>query len=275
MRNILAIAKKEITVYLTTPWAWVIFTFVSFASSFFFIGMLVQFKQAHERIRTLDGGWEQVDSDFQFLRNLTDGVVMPLFQTMVLVLLFVVPFLSARLFAEERRQKTFELLMTAPITTTEIVIGKYLGGLAIVTATISVTLVYPVVLSIFGSSFSATTSEKAPTLEWPTVLLGLGALVLWGAALLAIGTFISSLTESVIVAGLVTLVLSLVWLIIKVVAPGADEPWRGVLDYLSVDSQLRNSLRGVLELKPLVFFSSVIATFLVLTHRSVESKRWV
>ncbi len=275
MRNILAIAKKEITVYLTTPWAWVIFTFVSFASSFFFIGMLVQFKQAHERIRTLDGGWEQVDSDFQFLRNLTDGVVMPLFQTMVLVLLFVVPFLSARLFAEERRQKTFELLMTAPITTTEIVIGKYLGGLAIVTATISVTLVYPVVLSIFGSSFSATTSEKAPTLEWPTVLLGLGALVLWGAALLAIGTFISSLTESVIVAGLVTLVLSLVWLIIKVVAPGADEPWRGVLDHLSVDSQLRNSLRGVLELKPLVFFSSVIATFLVLTHRSVESKRWV
>jgi ABC-2 type transport system permease protein len=275
MRNILAIAKKEITVYLTTPWAWVIFTFVSFASSFFFIGMLVQFKQAHERIRSLDGGWEQVDSDFQFLRNLTDGVVMPLFQTMVLVLLFVVPFLSARLFAEERRQKTFELLMTAPITTTEIVIGKYLGGLAIVTATISVTLVYPVVLSIFGSSFSATTSEKAPTLEWPTVMLGLGALVLWGAALLAIGTFISSLTESVIVAGLVTLVLSLVWLIIKVVAPGADEPWRGVLDYLSVDSQLRNSLRGVLELKPLVFFSSVIATFLVLTHRSVESKRWV
>ena len=72
MRNIIAIAKKEMTVYLTTPWAWIVFTFVSFVSSFFFIGLLVQFKQAHEDIR-LQGGWDQVSPDAQFLRNLTDG----------------------------------------------------------------------------------------------------------------------------------------------------------------------------------------------------------
>lgn len=275
MRNILAIAKKEMTVYLTTPWAWIVFTFVSFVSSFFFIGLLVQFKQAHEQIRLLQGGWDQVGPDAQFLRNLTDGVVMPLYSTMLVVLLFVVPFLSARLFAEERRQKTFELLMTSPVTSTEIVLGKYLGGLVIIGATVAVTLVYPLVLAMFGSSFSATTSEKTATLEWVTVLLGFGALVLFGATILSIGTFVSSLTESVIVAGLITFAVCLVWMIVKIVAPNADEPWRSVLDHLAFDVQLRNPLRGVFDLKPLVFFSSVIATFLVLTHRSVESRRWV
>ncbi|MDP3502944.1 MAG: ABC transporter permease [Myxococcales bacterium] len=274
MRNIIAIAKKEMTVYLTTPWAWIVFTFVSFVSSFFFVGLLVQFKQAHEDIR-LQGGWEQVSPDAQFLRNLTDGVVMPLFSTMLVVLLFVVPFLSARLFAEERRQKTFELLMTSPVTSAEIVLGKYLGGLVIIGATVGVTMVYPLVLAMFGSSFSATTSEKTATLEWVTVLLGFGALVVWGATILSIGTFISSLTESVIVAGLITFAICLVWMVLKIVAPNAEEPWRSVLDHLAFDAQLRNPLRGVLDLKPIVFFSSVIATFLVLTHRSVESRRWV
>lgn len=275
MRNVFAIAKKEMTVYLTTPWAWIVFTFVSFVSSFFFIGLLVQFKQAHEQIRLMDGGWDQVGPEAQFLRNLTDGVVMPLYSTMLVVLLFVVPFLSARLFAEERRQKTFELLMTTPVTSTEIVLGKYLGGLVIIGATVAVTLVYPLVLAMFGSSFSSTTSERTSTLEWVTVLLGFGALVLWGATILAIGTFVSSLTESVIVAGLITFAICLVWMVVKIIAPNADEPWRSVLDHLAFDAQLRNPLRGVLDLKPLVFFSSVIATFLVLTHRSVESRRWV
>ncbi|MBM4780974.1 MAG: ABC transporter permease subunit [Archangiaceae bacterium] len=275
MRNIIAIAKKELTVYLTTPWAWIVFTVVSFVSSLFFIAYLIQFKDAHEQIRTMDGGWEQIGPDAQYLRNLTDGVVMPLFSTMLVVLLFVVPFLSARIFAEERRQKTLELLMTAPLTSFEIVLGKYLGGLCIVIATISTTLVYPVLLTAFGSSFSATTAEKTMTLEWPVVLLGFLALVLWGAAIHSIGTFISSLTESVIIAGLVTLCVSLVWLVIKLAAPNAAGILRDVLDYVSFEYQLRNLLRGVLDLQPLVFFASLILVFLLATHRAVESRRWV
>lgn len=275
MRNVIAIAKKELTVYLTTPWAWVVFTAVSFVSSGFFIALMERFKEIHDKVRLTQGGWEEVPPDFQSLRNLTGGVVMPLFSTMLVVVLFIVPFLSARIFAEERRQKTFELLMTSPVTSTEIVLGKYLGGLAIVVATVGVTIIYPLVLTAFGSSFSATTSERTSTLEWPTVLLGFGALVLWGATVLAIGTFISSLTESVIVAGLITFAFCLLWMLIQALTPNAGEPARGVLEYLSFEAQLRNPLRGVLDLKPLVFFSSVIAAFLVLTHRSVESRRWV
>ncbi len=275
MRNVIAIAKKEMTVYLTTPWAWVVFTAVSFVSSGFFIALMERFKDIHDKVRLSQGGWDEVPADFQSLRNLTDGVVMPLFSTMLVVVLFIVPFLSARIFAEERRQKTFELLMTSPVTSTEIVLGKYLGSLAIVAATVGVTIVYPLVLTMFGSSFSATTSERTSTLEWPAVLLGFGALVLWGATVLAIGTFVSSLTESVIVAGLITFAICLLWMLIQALAPGAGEPVRGVLEYLSFEAQLRNPLRGVFDLKPLVFFLSVISAFLVLTHRSVESRRWV
>ncbi len=274
MRTILAIAKKELTVYLTTPMAWVVFTFVSFLTSWFFIGLLMGFKEVHERMRMMQAGWDQVPPDYQAFRNLTEGVIVNLWSTMLVVTLFVAPFLSMRLFAEERRQKTFELLMTTPIRSIEIVLGKYLGAIGIIGATIGVTIVYPLILSVVGASWNPTTNEAQHTLEWPVILLGYGALLLFGATCMAIGMFISSLTESQMVAAIVALVISLVWMLIRIVAPNAEEPGRSILAYLSFDSQLQNMMKGVLELKPLVFFSSVIAVFLLLTHRSVEARRW-
>ncbi len=116
--------------------------------------------------------------------------------------------------------------------------------------------------------------EAKSPLEWSTVLLGYGALLLFGATCMAIGMFISSLTESQMVAAIVALVVSLVWMLVRIIAPNADEPVRSILAYLSFDSQLQNMMKGVLELKPLVFFSSVILVFLLLTHRSVEARRW-
>ncbi len=274
MRNILAIAKKELTVYLTTPMAWVVFTFVSFLTSWFFIGLLMGFKEVHELMRERQVSWGQVPADYQAFRNLTEGVIVNLWGTMLVVTLFVSPFLSMRLFAEERRQKTFELLMTTPVRSIEIVLGKYLGAVGIVAATIGVTIIYPIILSIFGASWNPATMEAKPTLEWSTVLLGYGALILFGSTCMAIGMFISSLTDSQMVAAIVALVISLVWMLVRIIAPNAEEPVRSILAYLSFDSQLQNMLRGVLELKPIVFFSSVILVFILLTHRSVEARRW-
>jgi ABC-2 type transport system permease protein len=275
MRQVIAIARKELTTYLTTPWAYVVFTFFTFVASAFFMGSLRDFKRAHDEIRAMPGGWNQVDPGLHYLRNLTDGVVSPLFSTMLIVLLLIIPVLAARLFAEERRQKTFELLMTAPITSSHIVLGKYLGGFILVLMTMSLLLMYPLVLTLFGTSFSATTSEKTATLDWATIGLAFFGLVLWGAALLAIGAFVSSLTESVIVAIIVTFSVSLLLLIVRILAPSAEGTLRNVLEYISFESQLRNLMRGVFELRPLVFFFSVILVFLVATHRSIESRRWV
>jgi ABC-2 type transport system permease protein len=226
------------------------------------------FKQVQEVARQVPGGWSQLPSDYQAFRNLTDGVVLSLFQAILVVTLFAAPFLSMRLIAEERRQKTFELLMTTPTRAVDIVLGKYLGAVGIVVATLSVTLVYPVILSLVGSS------ESGTALEWSTVLLGYFALLLWGATCMAIGLFISSLTESQMVAAVVTFAVALVWMLIRAIAPNADEPTRSILLYLSFDMQLQNLMKGVLDLKPILFFVSVISFFLLLTHRSIEARRW-
>lgn len=268
MRTTFAIMKKELVSYLTTPWAWVVFTVTSFLSSLFFIRLLMTFKEIHDDVLASPNGWADVPPTFHIYRNLTDGVVVSLWQTMLVVTLFVTPFLSMRLFAEERSNKTFELLMTAPIRPVEIVLGKYLGALGIVGCTIGVTIIFPIILAIVGSS------QSGNALEWRTVLMGYGALLLWGATVMAIGMFISSMTESQMVAALVSFAVALAWMLLSMLTSGAEEPFRSVLNYLSFDQQLSSLIKGVLDLKPLVFFGSVIALFLLFTHRSIEAQRW-
>src|SRR5687768_6899029 len=121
MRNALAIARKELTIYFTTPWAYLVFTAMLFITSFFFITLLQGLKQVQEMAR--QAGWNRLPQEMHNFKNLTDGVVIQLWSVIQIVTLFVAPCLSMRLFAEEKRQKTFELLMTAPVKPHEIVIG--------------------------------------------------------------------------------------------------------------------------------------------------------
>lgn len=268
MRTTWAIAKKELTVYLTTPLAWVAFTAMAFLSSLFFVALLLSFKQVHDTARSVPGGWSQLPPEYQAFRNLTDGVVVNLWAAVLVVTLFIAPFLSMRLFAEERRQKTLELLLTTPTRSIEVVLGKYLGGLGIIGCTLGVTLVFPVILAFIGQG------ESGSSLEWGTVLLGYTGMLLWGAANMAIGMFVSSLTESQMVSALVSFAIALGWMLLRSLAPDAEEPVRSILSYLSFDAQLQNLLKGVLDLKPLVFFSSIIVSFILLTQRSIEAQRW-
>ncbi|MBN1208119.1 MAG: ABC transporter permease subunit [Myxococcaceae bacterium] len=266
MRTALAIARKELSIYFTTPWAYAVFTAMVAISSFFFMGLVQAFQQTQAWARSV--GWNQLPPDMAAYRNLTDGVVVQLWGIILIITLFVAPFLSMRLFAEEKRNKTFELLMTTPVRPIELVLGKYLGGLGIISATLGLTLVFPLILSAFGAS------ESGTVLEWPTVLLGYGGVLLWGATCMAVGMFISSLTESQMVAALLTFVVMLPWMLLRGLAQGVEEPLRSIIGYLSFDTQLQNLLRGVLDLKALVFFLSVILFSLLLTHRTVEAQRW-
>ncbi len=218
-------------------------------------------------VRGTQYGWAAAPPDYQAYRNLTDGVVVNLWSTVLVITLFISPFLSMRLFAEEKKNKTFELLMTTPVRPFEIVAGKYLGALIIMGLTLGLTIIYPIILSIFGSS------ESGSAVEWSTVLLGYVGLLLWGATTMAIGMFISSLTESQLVAAFVTFAVALAWVVFGGFAHSAGE-WKPVLEYLTFDGQLSNLIKGVLDLKPFVFFGSVIALCLLLTHRSIEAQRW-
>ncbi len=268
MRTIFAILKKELTSHLTTLWAWVVFTVMALLISIFFVQSIGMFREVQDAARSDPGGWSALPADLQMYRNLTDGVILPLWNAVLLVTLFVAPFLSMRLFAEERSKKTMELLLTVPIRPIEIVIGKYLGGLFIFVCTLSITLVFPIILSVIGNS------ESGSALEWRTVGLGYAAMLLWGATLVAIGMFVSSMTESQMVAAFVTFAIGLGWMLLPAMGSKLGEPLRSALDYLAVDRQLQYLVKGVLDLKPIVFFSSVIALFVLLTHRSVEAQRW-
>ncbi|MEW5740932.1 MAG: ABC transporter permease [Myxococcota bacterium] len=266
MSNTITIAKKELSVYLATPMAWIVFTGMSFISSLAFLVALVDFKRVQDLARQY--GWQALPPDMQTYRNLTDGVVVGLFGFVLIITLFATPFLSMRLIAEERRQKTFELLMTTPTRGIDIVLGKYLGALAAIVLTLSVTLVYPLILSLVGSS------ESGSAVEWSTVGLAYLALTLFGATCMAVGVFVSSLTDSQIVAGVITMAILLVWWFAPGLLIGLDEPIRSIALYLSFNNQVTNLMKGVLDLKPIVYFLSIIALFLLLTHRSVEARRW-
>lgn len=266
MRTALAIARKELSIYFTTPWAYAVFTAMMALSSFFFIDILQKFKEVHDMARLMT--WEQMPPDYDAYRNLTDGVVVQLWGTILIITLFVAPFLSMRLFAEEKRNKTFELLMTVPVRPIEIVLGKYLGGLGIISATLGLTILFPVLLSVLGRS------ESGTALEWSTVLLGYGGLLLWGATCMAVGMFISALTESQMLAAFLTFAVLLPWMLLSSVASSSEEPLRSVLGYLSFDTQLQTLLKGMVDVQSLVFFASVIIFSLLLTHRTVEAQRW-
>jgi ABC-2 type transport system permease protein len=263
MRTALAIARKELSIYFTTPWAYAVFTAMLAISSFFFVSMLYEFQRAQEMARMF--GWDSTRAEF---RNLTDGVMVPFWSTVMIITLFVAPFLSMRLFAEEKRNKTFELLMTAPVRPLDIVLGKYLGGLGVISATLGLTILFPLMLTFLGQS------DSGSALEWKTVLLGYGGLLLWGATCMAIGMFISALTESQMVAALLTFAVLLPWMLLGGLAQGVEEPMRSFIGYLAFDAQLQNLIKGVLDLKALVFFLSVILFSLLLTHRTVEAQRW-
>jgi ABC-2 type transport system permease protein len=266
MRNTLAVARKEFGLFFTTPWAWIALTAMLAVSAFFFVGLLAAFQQTQAAARQY--GWAALPPDQHVFRNLTDGVIVNLLSTVMVITLFVAPFLSMRLFAEERRQKTFELLMTAPVRPYEVVLGKYLGGTLILFATLAVTLIFPAVVSVYGSS------QSGSALEWSTVLLGYGALFLFGATCMAVGMFISSLTESQALAAMVSFVVLLPWWLLGGLAQRSEEPVRSILKHLSFDHQLAPLFAGALDLKALVFFASVILFALFLTHRRLEAFRW-
>src|SRR5215813_14674258 len=266
MRNALAVAKKELSIYFSTPWAYVVSMAMILVSSFFFLAMLDYFKQAQQIARAFT--WARLPPEYSMYKNLTDGVIVPLWGYVLIITLFVTPFLSMRLFAEEKRNRTFELLMTAPVRPWEIVLGKYLGGVGVVWATLGLTIVFPVTLSLFGAS------ESGTALEWSTVALGFAGVLLWGATCMAVGTFVSALTESQMLAAFLTFAILLPWMLLRGLAQSAEEPWRSIANHLSFSSQLSTLSRGVLDLKALVFFVSVILFSLLLTHRTVEAQRW-
>ena len=253
MNNILAIAHKELKGYFASPIAYIVLGFFALMFGYFYYSLVLYFNQQSMQMAGLGGGAAM---------NINDQLIRPVFLNMSVVLLFVLPMLTMRTYSEEKRSGTIELLLTAPLTDFQIIMGKFLGAMALYAAMLALTLIHIGTLFAFGNP------------EWRPILTGYLGMLLMGGCFVALGLLISSLTKNQVVAGMVTFAVFLMLWVVNWVAQFTGPTTQAVLNYLSITDHLDDFTRGIVDTKHLVYYMSFIAFGLFLTARSVDTERW-
>jgi len=251
MSNALAIARKELRAYFSSPIAYVVIGFFALMFGFFFYSLLLYFDRQSLQA---GGGGQTVNVNEQFLR--------PVFLNATVIFLFVLPLVTMRTYSEEKRSGTIELLLTAPLTDLQIIFGKFLGAMGLYAAMLAVTLIHVGLLFVFGNP------------EWRPVATTYLGLLLMGGCFISVGLLISSLTKNQIVAGMITFGVFLMLWVINWIASFMGPTTQQVLNYLSITDHLDDFTKGVLDTKHLVYYVSFITFGLFLTARSVDTERW-
>ncbi|HLW69460.1 MAG TPA: ABC transporter permease subunit [Candidatus Binataceae bacterium] len=256
MKNTLTIAGKELQSFFTQPVAYVVLTVFLLLGGWFFFSMLRQFDEMIQLVQMM-GQTANLDQ-----MNLNSRVIDPLLHDLSIVLVIVMPALTMRVFAEEKRTGTYELLLTAPIRTGEIVAGKFIAAAAFTLIMVALAWIFPAILMVFGNP------------EVGVMFAGYLALALLALSFVAVGIFTSSLTSNQIIAAISSFgILILLYVISWPAEAGVGVLW-AVLKYLSLPDHFSTMVRGVIDTSDLVFFLSTILLALFLTQRSVESARW-
>lgn len=253
MRNVWTVCRRELYSYFVSPIAWVLLAIFAFLSGAFTYIITASFVRA-----SMEG---QMTGQ-SFPMNVNEQVIRPLFSNVAVIGLFLVPLISMRLFAEEKRQGTIELLVTSPIHDLEIVLGKWLSAVIMYAALLLVLLLDYSFLFLYGQP------------DWKPVVTGFFGVLLFGACLLALGTFISTTTRNQIIAGAVGFALALLLWILDWTTSFGNTPTVQVMSYLSILSHLDSFARGVIDSKDVIYYLSMIFLGLFLTTRSLESLRW-
>lgn len=254
MSNIWSIAKRELQAYFTSPIAYALIAVFLVLAGFFFYSLLWWFNAQAMQMAQNPYYAQQV--------NINQMVYAPLFHNMSIILLLIIPLLTMRLLAEEKRVGTEELLYTSPVSVFQIILGKYLASLIVLATTLALTLVHAIFVFAYGNP------ELAP------ILCGYLGLFLLGAAFLAVGIFFSSLTDNQIVAAVLTFGALLMFWVLSWAAGSAGGFWREVLNYLSFFQHFDNLTRGILDTSDLAYYVSFAAFGLFLTHSVIQSRRW-
>lgn len=257
MRNILAIVEREMRAYFSSPIAYVVLTIFVFLSGLFFRSILSQVLQMGlvSQMQAQQFGPRPMDMPGMISRGFLS--------TMSVILLFIVPMLTMGLFSEEKKRGTIELLLTAPITDLQVVLGKFFAAGSFFVILLLTTWVPMGVLYLYG------TPASGPIL---TAYLGL---LLYGLSIVAIGLFISTLTENQIIAAVISFGAIMVLWLVDVVANNAESATsKALLTYLSILSHLDDFMKGVLSTSHIIFYVSLMLVGLFLTYRSIDSLRW-
>jgi ABC-2 type transport system permease protein len=253
MRNVMAIAGRELRSYFASPIAYVVIGFFALVFGWMYVGIMTWFVQQGTQMG-MGMGPQNLNVNQQMIR--------PLLLNMTVVFLFVLPLITMRTYSEEKRSGTMELLLTSPITDLEIILGKFFGALALYGVMLAVTVIHFGLLFWFGRP------------EWKPLLTAYLGLLLFGASFISIGLFISSLTKNQIVAGAATFAVFLLLWIIDWIGASFGPTAENVFKYLSMTGHLDDFIKGVIDTKHLVYYVSFIIFGLFLTARSVDTERW-
>ena len=255
MKNFYPLYKKELRTYFTSPIAYMMITVFSVLSGYLFYGMVKYHNMMSQYSNRRHQTWEKL--------SFSDGILKPMMDNISLILLFVVPLLTMRLFAEEKKSGTIELLFTYPLKDEEIIAGKFLASLTVLLSMFSITVTYPVMLSFFGE------------IEWGVVFSGYLGLLLLGMAFLSIGIMVSAMTENQIIAGAGSFgMLLFFWVIGMTKDTAGPGGINSFLNYLSLTEHFSNFSKGIISTVDLVFYLIFISFPLFMTYGILGSKKW-
>ena len=254
MRRLAALYRKELQYYFQSATAYVVIAVFVGLSGYFFFSIFryynyLSYQASREPYLAAN-------------LNLIDGVMRPLLGNVSVVLLFALPLLTMRLLAEEKRQGTFELLLTYPISDIEAIMGKYLAAVTVFGVMLAGTFIGPLLLFVYAKP------EPGP------IISGYLGLFLLGGTFLAMGTFFSSVTSSQVVAGAATFGLALFILIIGWAAPFVGPTFSKVLSQFSILEHFDSFSKGLIDSQDITYYLFLTAFFLFLTLRSLESTHW-
>ena len=252
MRNVLAMDGKELRGYFTSPIAYIVIgAFALLFGYFFYAGVAFFNRQSMQMAMGMGGNM-----------NINQMLITPVFINATVMMLFLLPAITMRTYAEEKRSGTIELLLTSPITDTEIILGKFLGAMGLYASMLAVTLIHVGLLFWFGNP------------EWKPIASAYLGLLLMGGCFISVGLLISSLTKNQIVAGVVTFAVFLMLWVINWIGVFVGPTAQAILSHLSITDHFDDFSRGVIDTKHLVYYVSFISLGLFLTAKSVDSERW-
>jgi ABC-2 type transport system permease protein len=251
--NILAIANKELRSYFASPIAYAVIGLFAFAFGYMFLLYLWGFMEQTA----------QMGASMGQAVNVNQMLIRPLIMQLGVLWLFLLPMVTMRTYSEEKRSGTIELLLTTPLTDTQIILGKFFGALGLYAAMLLATLPSFAVLFAYGNP------------DWAPVASTYLGLLLFGASFIAFGLWISSMTQNQIVAGAATFMLLLLLLLVGWMRDfTTDTRILGVISGLSIYEHLDDFTKGVIDTKHVVYYLSIITFGLFLTARSVDGERW-
>jgi ABC-2 type transport system permease protein len=253
MRNVFTICGKELKSYFTSPIAYLLMALFGLIMGYMFASATIFF--VNMGLRAQLGGQNQPMS-------VNDMVVAPVLGNASVIGLFLIPLISMRLFAEEKRTGTIELLMTSPVTDWQIILGKWLGAMVMYLCVLAVLAIDVALLFFWGRP------------DWRPILTGFLGLILQGGTVLAIGAFISTTTRNQIIAGAATFAICLLLWVLSWVSSYNDAGWAAAVAYCSILTHFEPFSKGIIDTKDLIFYISAIFLGLFLTARSLESLRW-